>query len=165
MSDSDTVELNLKPLEDFLRALGSDVPVAKVGILGDKDARTAKVQQNDRSFKTETTGSNAEIGLKHEYGLGVPLRSFIRMPLNNYLAKYLDNSNAFTKETLAQVIKEKSVKPWLEKVAITATVVIEEAFATGGFGQWEPSNMAHKTNHQTLVETGQLRRSISWEID
>lgn len=146
-------EFNDKNLMKMIKAL-KQVPQAKVGILGDKNARS----------KDKLT--NAQIGAKHEFGEdGMPIRSFLRFPISTYLQKYLDNSGAFNKDTLSEVIKLGTIKPWVQKIAITAESIVQEAFATGGFGQWKPSHMEDKKVHLTLVETQQLRNSITSRVD
>ena len=67
-------------------------------------------------------------------------------------------------EALERVIEEGSIQAWIEKVGIVGVETVLEAFATGGFGQCKPSNMDHKKNKQTLVETQQLRNSITSDV-
>lgn len=127
-----------------------------VGVMGDHNARTSK----NGGGKT-----NAEIGLKHEFGEdGMPIRSFLRMPLSTKLFEAMEDSGAFDEETLKQIVDTASLKGFLGQVGIIAEGVVQEAFDTGGFGQWKESNMSRKKNHQTLVETGQLRDSISSKV-
>lgn len=155
MSD-ETIELNTKNLESLIKALkaeGRQMPTARVGILGDKTTRA----------KGEKT--NAEIGAKHEYGLdGLPVRSFLRMPIAEKLQNYLEKSGAFDDRTMTKVAKEGSVKAWVEKIGLSGVAVVLDAFATGGFGLWKPSNMNRKKVKQTLVETQQLRNSITSDV-
>lgn len=149
---NDAFDIDLSNLTSILKMLKGKGGYVKIGILGGKNAR-------------KDGGSNASIGARHEYGLdGMPQRSFLRMPLNNYLNKALESAGAFDEDTLKEVIKKGNTTPWLKKVAVVAEQVVGDAFATGGFGQWIPSNMAHKTVHQTLVETTQLRDSITSEV-
>ena len=109
--------------------------------------------------------TNAEIGIRKEFGEGhLPLRSFLRMPITEKFQQYLEASGAFTKETISEVIKEKSLYNWIKKFGILGERIVMDAFASGGFGQWKPSNMNYKKVHQTLVETQQLRDSISSEV-
>jgi hypothetical protein len=137
---------------DVLRKLIAaikDPPKVRVGIFGDENARKG----------VEVT--NAEIGAKHEYGQdGMPVRSFLRMPLTEKLQPYLDKSKAFTPEAMKKVNEDASIAPWLEKVGVVAEQVVAAAFNTGGFGKWKPSNMEKKKVKQTLIETQQLRNSI-----
>ncbi len=150
MSD-DTIELKDKGLSQLLKAFGDKTPVARVGIMGDKNARSAG------SFQT-----NAEIGAIHEFGgEHMPMRSFLRGPITENLQKFLEDSGAFTKEALAEVVRTGSLIAWMKKVGIVGEQIVSEAFNSGGFGKWKPSNMTHKTNKQTLVETQQLRNSIT----
>ncbi len=52
----------------------------------------------------------------------------------------------------------------MKRIAIVALDVVLGAFATGGYGKWKPSNMEHKKVHMTLVETQQLRNSVTEEV-
>lgn len=144
-------EFSHKKLDDFIKSL-KNVPVARVGILGDKNSR-------------RDDNSNASIGIKHEFGQdGMPIRSFLRIPLIDNMQKYLEGTKAFEKSTLNEVLASKTLLPWVKKLGILAEAIIADAFATGGFGKWKPSNMRFKKNHQTLVETQQLRNSITSEV-
>lgn len=149
--------LELKGLDRLLKALkDSSKPYIRVGILG-SDATTAHTDEDGKSGLT-----NAEIGAIHEFGSeNHPVRSFLRMPLSTYLSENLGSAGAFTKETMQQVIAEGTIDPWLEKVKIIAEETVAEAFDTGGFGEWPASDMEKKKVHQTLVETQQLRNSIT----
>lgn len=131
----------------------SNLPEGKLGILGDGNARSGG----------EST--NAEIGAKHELGLeGLPMRSFLRVPIIDLLESRLKESGAFKEQAMKRVLKEGSLKPWMEKVMIISESIVSDGFSSGGFGKWKPSNMTNKTNHQTLVETQQLRNSITSEV-
>jgi hypothetical protein len=149
---SDDVTLNTRGLDKLLKALKGKQPVARVGVLGDKNAR-------------KESDSNATIGAKHEFGDDkMPIRSFLRMPITDMMQKYLDKSKAFDKDALKRVIASGSILEWLKKVAITAEAIVADAFDSGGFGKWKPSNMQFKKNHQTLVETQQLRNSVTSDV-
>lgn len=153
MSDEDTFVLNTKGLDQIVKSLKGKLPYIQIGIMGDKNARSG-------GRKT-----NAEIGAKHEFGRGgMPVRSFLRVPLSDNLGKYLEQSNAFDRDAMARVIKTGTILPWLTKVAVVAENVVADGFASGGFGKWPPSDMKRKKVHMTLVETQQLRNSISSRI-
>lgn len=149
---SDDSDFDTKNLDKLIKALSDDESMCKVGILGTHDSR------ND-------VNSNATIGMKHEFGDDkLPIRSFLRAPISENMQSYLDNSDAFDKEAVKKVIEEKSFIPWLKKLGVLAEAIVSDAFNTGGFGKWKPSNMDFKKNHQTLVETQQLRNSITSEV-
>lgn len=153
MSDED-VELNTRGLDSLLKAMKGQEVTAKVGILGSDNVRSGK-----------GSNSNAVVGAAHEFGTTtLPQRSFLRVPISENLGSALENANAFDKDTLDRVVKEGSMKGWVEKVAILAVSIVNGAFNSSGYGKWRPSIMTRKKTKQTLVETGQLRDSITYEV-
>lgn len=152
---SDTIEINNKNLDKLIKLLKNNPPTVRVGIIG-----------GTKNTRSEAEGqTNAEVGASHEFGTDkLPRRSFLRMPLTEKLNSYLEKSNAFDEKVMNDVIKDGSILGWMKKVAITAESVIQEAFNTGGFGKWKPSNMNLKETKQTLVETQQLRNNITSEV-
>lgn len=148
------VDLKLDGLQKILKALKRKPPVAKVGILGDRNRADGI--------------SNATVGAAHEFGTSkIPMRSFLRIPLTENLNKKLVSTNLLNKDSLNEVIKKKSVVPWLEKIAIIAEGIVAEGFDTAGFGKWaplKPETMSKKKVKQILVETQQLRNSITSEV-
>lgn len=151
MSD-DGFTLDDKKLKNLIKAFKGKMPLARVGIRGGGE-------------RNEGEKSNAEIGAYHEYGTTVtPQRSFLRVPINDNMEKYMESAGAFKEQSLKKVIKEKSINTWVTKMAELGYQIVMEAFDTGGFGKWKPSNMDGKKNKQTLVETQQLRNSITTEV-
>jgi phage gpG-like protein len=141
--------MDTKALDKLIKSL-KNPPMAKVGILG-----------NNRK-----EGSNAEIGAKHELGLdGMPVRSFLRMPLIEHLQENLEKSQAFDEDVLKKVVKAGDVTEWLKKVITVAEAVIREGFQTGGYGKW-PAWRGGYSNRTglVLVDTQQLRDSITSEV-
>ena len=148
---SDTIEV--KGLEQMLKALKARPPVARIGILGGKNYRSDQA-------------TNAEIGAAHEFGTSkIPQRSFLRFPLSENLNKYLEKSKLLDNDAMSEVIREGSVKPWLTKVAIVAKSIVLDAFQSNGFGKW-PAWKGHYRSRtgQILVDSTQLRDSIDWDI-
>lgn len=156
MSDMDNVaDLKIAGLDKLIKALNKKPPTVRVGILGDKNARESK----------KGSKSNAAIGAAHEFGTSVlPIRSFLRVPISEHLDTKMKSSGALNKDVLAEVISSGTLIPWLTKIGILAESIVLEAFNSGGFGKWPQSNMKRKKNHQTLVETQQLRNSITSEV-
>lgn len=155
-------------LEKLMASLSDDkAPVGRIGVLG---GHTIRTMSDVAAFKKlaglgpEST-TNAEIGAKHELGLdGMPERSWLRIPIIDNMQTYLNDAGAFTTKTAKKVIKSGSMRPWLESAMLVAENIVSDGFNSGGFGKWKPSNMTHKTNHQTLVETHQLRDSVTSEV-
>jgi phage gpG-like protein len=143
----------MKELEKLMKTLKEDQLRVCVGILGSK------------SVRSDGAKTNAEIGAVHEFGgKKMPMRSFLRMPITLNLMKDLEGSENFNPSVLKKVMAEGSTKAWLEVIGAAAVGVILDAFDTGGFGKWKKSNMTRKKNHQTLVETQQLRDAIWYEV-
>ena len=152
---SNDVQLTTVGLDGLFKALTSQVTSAKVGILGSKTIRPE-----------EGATTNAEVGASHEYGTSkLPQRSFLRMPLNENLQFYLEKSGQFDNQTLKEVLKNRDLVPWVKKIAVIAENVVQDAFDSQGFGKWPASDMTNKKNHQTLIETQQLRNSITSEVE
>jgi phage gpG-like protein len=151
--EKDGVVLEDKRLRQLIKAFSGQMPTARVGILGGGNARAS-------DFTT-----NAEIGALHEFGgANMPKRSFLRTPISDNLKGALEKAGLFEKASLDRVIKEGTIIPWVKKIAISGLDIVLGAFATGGYGKWKPSNMARKANKQTLVETQQLRNSITEDV-
>lgn len=169
--NADTI--NVKGLDQILKALKAKPPVVRVGILGEKTQRVegkttltfSEVQNLKKPRRGADVPTNAEIGASHEFGTSkLPQRSFLRMPLADRLQKEMESAGALDEKVLKEVIRSGSVVPWLKKIAVLAEGIVLGAFDSGGYGKWKPSDMRYKTVHQTLVETQQLRNSITSEV-
>lgn len=146
------VALEDKRLKQLIKAFSGKMPTARVGVLGAKNARS--------DFST-----NATIGAKHEFGSGgSPKRSFLRVPISELLKGRLEKAGLFDERALMDVIKTGSILVWVKKIAVVALDISLGAFASGGYGKWKPSNMARKKVKMTLVETQQLRNSITEDV-
>lgn len=111
-------------------------------------------------------GTNAEVGAVHEFGTSkLPQRSFLRVPLIDHYYKDLKASGIFSKKGVEQIIKEGSFLGAAMKMGVLAEGIILTGFDTGGYGKWKPSDMRYKKVHQTLVETQQLRNSITHRVN
>lgn len=162
MSDDENLsfEYNDKGLMDLIKSF-TNPPKVKIGVLGDKISRTKDLAIKGGDAKL----TNAEIGAIHEYGTSqTPQRSWLRQPLIEQLETYLEQAGAFTKESVISIMREKSLNGFMRKVGVTAERVIQDGFDSGGFGKWPPSDMRRKKNKQTLVETQQLRNSVTSEV-
>lgn len=162
MSEDKGYEYKDMGLEALVKAFKDleDAPQARVGILGSKTSRNSD-------------NTNASIGMKHEFGeiveyfgkqVKLPVRSFLRVPIIENMQKYLQKANFFNKNSAKKVIEEKSFVTFIKMLGIVGETIVLDAFASGGFGKWKPSNMQHKKNKQTLVETQQLRNSITSDV-
>jgi hypothetical protein len=145
---------NIAGLEKIIAALGKS-PMARVGILGS-------------SPRSDSDLTNAQVGACHEFGTSkLPERSFLRIPIQERMRPELEASGFFTSEALVNIAEAGSLVPVMQKVAILAEGIVADAFDTGGFGRWlplSPKTLEKKRVHQILVETQQLRNSITSEV-
>lgn len=115
----------------------------------------------------------------------IPTRSFLRMPLlssegRKYILRFVKSYGFdFGKKREYEDIKyqyssEGYNKAFVENIAYAIAAGAEarvlEAFETGGFGRWaklSPATMRNRQNQENspLLDTGQLRDSISSEVD
>ena len=155
MAEGDTIEI--KGLDQLMKALKVKSASIRIGVLGGSDDRSGKEQ------------SNATIGAVHEYGApgrNIPQRSFLRIPLSENLQKEMEASGLLTQESADEVIKKGDLKSWLKAVATCAEAVVDDAFENSGNGKWPKWKDPNYTNEggMLLVDSGQLRRSITTEI-
>ena len=150
--DIEKDEFDFSKLDTILKTLKENQYSVRVGILSGKDVRTDGL-------------SNATIGAKHEFGdSSLPQRSFLRMPLSEKMPKELERVGIFNEKDINDVIKDSSLRNFAQKIGVIAVRTVLIAFDSGGFGKWRPSNMDFKKTKQTLVETHQLRDSITFDV-
>lgn len=112
--------------------------------------------------------TNADIASYHEFGLGVPQRSFIR--------EWADENEGQNKAKLRragrEILKNKStVQTELERFGVEAVGSIQQRMASGP-SSWKPlaeATVRRKTGRSgdrtaRLIDTGQLRSSITHEV-
>jgi phage gpG-like protein len=120
-------------------------PSVRVGIFGD--------------------GRNATVGAAHEFGTTThPQRSFLRVPIMEEMPKALKRSGIKNSDFLKKMLRTGNLNPLMARLGVLAEGIVIGGFNTGGYGRWIPSNMKYKHNKQTLVETKQLRESITHEV-
>lgn len=160
MSDANSVEYNGKKLVRLIKLLVKGFPSVKVGIIG------SQAQQEHNG----TNLTNAQIGMINEFGSysrKIPARSFISMPLKLFLSSYIKKKKSLSKQEFEKAIEKGTEEEFSRKVGIVAEEVIQDAFATRGFGNWKPNaplTVALKGSDSPLIDTGQLRRSISSKV-
>lgn len=156
-----TVKADLSDLDEFLNALGKEYAV-KVGLVGSKGGETHTDEDGEN-----TDMDNASIGLIQEFGSiknNIPPRSFLRMPIEEKQRDIVEEMQ----EYLDKDGNEKAVgKEFYERLGAAAVKAIDDAFSTGGFGKWvanKPETVAQKDSSAPLIDTGQLRRAVDYEV-
>lgn len=145
-----------------------------VGIMGEQATTVHKVKNEDGELVTPKQPlTNAFIGAVHEFGSishNIPARSFLRMPLRTKLPEILKLHSM----GMIRSILENRFPRWLQNLAMACENVVQDAFDTSGFGTWQPlkpATLRHRKKSKIagekplpLVDTGQLRSSISSEV-
>jgi len=128
---------------------------ARVGILGDKNARK------------EEGMTNAEIGVIHEFGSysqNIPERSFLRYPLKMNMPK----KSGVLGRAYMEAIEKHDIKHAYEVLGNVGRGVVLGGFRNNGYGRWRelaPSTIAKKGGKTTpLIDTAQLRKSVSYDV-
>ena len=106
-----------------------------------------------------------DVGRKHEFGIGVPRRSFLRMPFiekQNIIDKAIATSWKKITDGKSTALKEFGI------LGITGQNISKDAFASGGFGKWEklkPATVKAKGSAEILLDTSKLVQSITnWVV-
>jgi len=147
-----------KKLNKHIIDLSKELAIAKkasvvVGLLGDDLGPDAPYR------------SALEVGVTHEFGLGrCPIRSFIRLPFKvkaDEMSKAIENG--FKAVSSGTTTTERA----LGLIGARANNYVIEAFETEGWGKWKPLHpytIMMKGSSAILIDTGTLRRSVTWEV-
>lgn len=107
---------------------------------------------------------NRSLGLEHEMGnpdTNLPPRSFLKMPLEQYMGKVL-------KFDWLRRARMSGAKSAVKLLGVMGEETVQEAFATGGFGQWAPlkKETIRRKGGSTriLIDSAQLRKAISSRV-
>jgi hypothetical protein len=140
---------NLEKSMIDIRSLGVAVGITK-------QQATSQVYDNGQSV--------AEVGARHEYGIGLPRRSFLR-------ATFVEKSREVKKlqNKILERITDGSydAKSGLALLGIGLSNFVKEAFNNEGFGQWQELSERTKKakgSAKILTNFGVLKSSIDFEI-
>lgn len=107
-----------------------------------------------------------EIGAIHEYGLGdVPERSFLRTP---FLMRQGEITARIGKEWERVSAGKSDAETALGRIGALGTNICKGAFTSQGYGTWQPikpATIKAKGSSKTLIDTGTLRNSITWQVN
>lgn len=111
----------------------------------------------------ENGASILQVGAAHEYGLGVPRRSFIRVPMD----KEADKIKSALQSGFKSVMNGGDTLTNLNKVGFVAQNISKTAFKNQGYGQWtdiKEETKARKGSSKILFDTGRLVQSVSFWV-
>lgn len=147
----------------------------QVGILGSKAAErhaagSVRKEGGHSIDKRMTADTNAEIGLIHEkgsYSQHIPRRSFLMDTFTVKAEGLLAIKRKLWMVFVAGDQTRSALKRAYRDLGILAERMIDAAFQTKGFGRWadiKQSTKDRKKSSGILIDTGQLRRSISSRV-
>ena len=180
-------------LKKLVKAMSKQFSV-KVGVLANKTGKGGAKGSDNVSENMDIAGIGAvqEFGaainvtpkmkefLRHEFGINlkktttqivIPPRSWLLMPLTK------DKGKGIRKKLTAHLPKDDVVEYITESgdlmslaVMLGAAAVdqIEDAFDTGGFGDWaqnSPITIAQKKSDKPLIDKGRLRGAVAYEVE
>lgn len=144
-----------KKLKDIKKITQNKLEVV-VGIPGDKNKKHAN-----------SAYTVAEIAALHEFGVGGQVeRSFLRVPLSSNKKKY----SKFAKGNISAVLAGNlAMDKYLGKLGALAQSDSVESFTNNDWEQVSDARLAQKTvggktGDKPLIDTGQLRQSITHEV-
>lgn len=183
--------VNFKALDEWMKALERKISI-KVGIIGSEASQ--KVEGTDltyaelgavHEFGATITVTDKMRKYLHSQGLHlkkdtmtvvIPTRSFLRMPLMGAEGKKellnivkTEIGNDIKATDLSSGTANKILDDTVHLLAETAYFRVLQAFESGGFGKWAPitkftAQRRYNASNPPLTDTGDLRRSISYEI-
>ncbi len=148
----------------------------RVGVLSG-----SKNERYDIEKTAQDPFNNATLGAAHEFGVksrNLPPRSFLRMPLMLHLPKEIDNIG---REVWRLLVIQKGPLLALKQLGVLGENVVQQAFQTGGFGQWPKWSARYarwRSGYERarskligplrpgslLILSGQLRRSVTSRV-
>lgn len=136
-----------------------DGHVLKVGVLdGAKEHRAVDLREADGASKTAAPITMGEIAAIHEFGIGVPERSFLR--------GYFKESNATVAEAALRLLRSRGATPaMLETLGTWLVGQIQLRIANRIPPPLAASTIARKGSDVPLIDTGQLRSSIAYKVE
>lgn len=120
--------------------------------------------QGDQAGQTDgkSGATLAEIATANEFGTDrIPARSFIRSTMDESRA---DIANVQQRAFAAVVTGQRSVHDGLSLIGMAAQAKIQAKISSNIPPPNAPSTIAAKGSSSTLIDTGQLRQSISFEV-
>lgn len=135
-----------------LRRLKADLarlPSARVGILSSSKERTGD------------DATNALIGAVHELGAGVPRRSWLR----DYVHEHAQAIRAGLREAVRDIAAGGAARQAFGRLAAKHVGGIQKRIAARIPPPLSESTIDRKGSDVPLIDSGQFRSSITWDVD
>ena len=133
----------------------------KVGVLSDR-AGEAKRARGESPVKGLTV---LEVAKVHEFGApaaGIPARSFLRGTVDEQDSEIRADQH---KIAVAVISGRLDLRRGLDQLGARVAAKIQQRIARGIEPPLQARTIARKGSSKPLVDTGQLRSSITWEVE
>lgn len=148
-----------RALAESLRALGK--ARVRVGVLADAPKKTG-TRTGKRGRQIQQAATLAEVAAAHEFGTAtIPQRSFIRATVDLKAGEI-----GALQEKLAAQVAEGKITPEvaMERLGAAAQGMVQTRIAEGIGPALAPATVARKRSNKQLVDTGQLRSSVTYQV-
>lgn len=149
-----------------LRAMLDAAKNARVQVgVWDTQSRAPVAHQPQQDRNNPTIGLAMEFGEPRNIFRGrTPPRSFLRFPLQVHLR---DKISYIGRSVWRAILLKKGLRLALQELGWRAENVVQEGFATEGWGKWAPLHrrtIARKGSTKILIDSGQLRQGITSKV-
>jgi len=136
--------------------------VVDVGVMGSEAGDAKLTRVNKKGDIAVTDDTVAGIATIHEFGLGVPERSFIRA----YVDEHQPQIEAMLRKAAEDVVtgKVQSFDVALGRIGLKIRDEIKERIRSGIEPGLAEATKDRKGSSTPLIDTGQLISSITWEL-
>lgn len=172
MSKKYSVKVGLLANKGGSEKISDNLDLAGLGAVQEFGA-TIKVTDKMRAYFRYKFGINLK---KSTTEIVIPPRSFLQMPLSrpNELMKKLKSHTGLAEDIADYIAETGDIMSVAILLGTSAVEQIQEAFNTGGFGEWAPNaplTIEQKGSSMQLVgkgreneASGHLRNSITYEV-
>lgn len=153
-----TVKLDLTGLRTLRRQLGElEAHHVEVGLFR---ATAGRVSDPGR------VSENPSLGFIHENGdpkHNIPARSWLKLPMMTQLGPVMLAKGA----SWLFLLRTRGAKATLAVLGAIGEDLIQEAFATRGWGAWpslQPATIRRKKSSAILIESAQMRKAVAYRV-
>lgn len=161
------MSFKLNDKDNGLRALVERVgslskAAVKVGVLADKGDEAKRVADEEPTAVSVTV---LEVATIHEFGApaaNIPARSFLRATVDEQSSSIRADQH---KLAIAVLSGKLDMRRALDQLGARVAAKIQQKIARGIEPALQPRTIARKGSSKPLVDTGQLRQSVTWEVE
>ena len=169
-SGSGSVSLHSAGLKQLMNSVhASDKWRAHIGILEDQTARYSATKGSlETSYREKSAKTNAFLGMIHHFGAisgHFPARPWLDVPWKTGKRKILaDALRGWRTEVKEKIIRSDFGRWFLRGVGFAYEEKLKSLFTANNWAPNAPATIRKKGSSSPLIDTGQLRRSISSEV-